>query len=579
MIIKRFLYIFVLVLSIFTLASCNKPEVEDDIDDNPVIEDYTVIATTNVLSIIVEETEFLTNSGETQYEFIAPTHEDFLFLYWIDVDTEEVLSSELTYTFVASKDQSIEAIYELIALPVPTLFYETTFDEGSKASYAEGLITLSGESWTLSDALIGSLATDLKIEGNSVRIRDGYIQTEFSASDIAQVIFYAGTYGNDDDATVNFQISLDKTTWVTVDSFTSTATLVEYSYIFDEALFTSLSLDSDSAYYFRIESETVSRTNIDNFQIYTGVGIIGDDTPLYTISFDESMVNQYLLNETVDLTGCIATHTVAGGTTCDTTGTVDSSIAGSYEVIFSKTDEYGNTAVEIIRIIVIDTGSIDINMDLDSYYDDAEGLYGDALIEALNIILNTGFTGVTYDEVRYILDDSDVDPSNSDNIILVYRGTSISGVWDCSPSCTWNREHVWPQSLLGVSSVGDTANVASDLYNLMPANPGENSSRGNKAYSALGLGYEPRDDVKGDVARALFYMMVMYDNLTLVNTAPGIYEMGYLDELLAWHIADPVSPFELNRMEVIAAEQNNRNPFVDYPHLVDLIWFYDTSTE
>ncbi len=577
MLLKRILLIFVLVISVFTISGCNKPEVEDEIDDDPVIENYTVVSTSNILSIIVEQTEFLTNSGETQYELVAPIHEDFLFLYWIDIDTEEVLSSELLYSFVATKDLSIEAIYELIAMPVPTLAYETTFDEGSKASYAEGVVTLAGESWTLSDALLGSLATDLKIEGNSVRIRDGYIQTEFSTSDIAQVIFYAGTYGSDDDTTVNFQISLDKTTWVTVDSFTSTATLTEYSYIFDDVLFSSLSLDSDSAYYFRIESETVARTNIDNFQIYTGVGIVGDDTSLYTITFDDSMLNQYLLNETVDLTGCTATHTVAGATTCDVTGTVDSSIAGTYEVIFSKDDEYGNTAVEIIRITVIDTGSIDINMDLDSYYDDAEGLYGDALIAALNEILNTGFTGVTYGEARDILDDSDIDPLNSDNLILVYLGTSVSGVWDSGS--TWNREHVWPQSLLGVGADNGTVNVASDLYNLMPANPGENSSRGNQPYSALLSGYEPRDDVKGDVARALFYMMVMYDNLDLVNTAPDIYEMGYLDELIAWHIADPVSPFEINRMEVIASYQNNRNPFVDYPHFVDLIWFYETSAE
>ena len=74
-------------------------------------------------------------------------------------------------------------------------------------------------------------------------------------------------------------------------------------------------------------------------------------------------------------------------------------------------------------------------------------------------------------------------------------------------------------------------------------------------------------------------MMVMYENLNLVNTAPGIYEMGYLDELLSWHIGDPVSEFELNRSEVIATYQNNRNPFVDYPHLVDLIWFYETTSE
>ena len=91
--------------------------------------------------------------------------------------------------------------------------------------------------------------------------------------------------------------------------------------------------------------------------------------------------------------------------------------------------------------------------------------------------------------------------------------------------------------------------------------------------------WQPRDEVKGDVARAIFYMFIMYDELNLVNTAPGVFEMGYLNELLAWHYADPVDEFELYRLSVIFSEQNNRNPFVDYPHFVDLIWFYDNNPE
>lgn len=216
--------------------------------------------------------------------------------------------------------------------------------------------------------------------------------------------------------------------------------------------------------------------------------------------------------------------------------------------------------------------SIDLNMDMESYYDDAEGLYGAVLIEALHTIVNSDFHGVTYGEARYILDESDMDPNNSDNIILVYLRTSTSGIWD--NGSTWNREHVWPQSLLGEKADNGTVNIASDLFNLMPANPQENSNRSNYAYTEILFGYEPDDDIKGDVARALFYMMIMYDELNLVNTAPKLHEMGYLDELLAWHYEDPVSEFERNRADVIYSYQNNRNPFVDYPHLIGLIWDY-----
>ena len=567
MILKRILLILTLTISLFTLAACSEDDIEPEV--------YNVTVTSNTESIVVTVHETTTVSEDIEYELTAPINDDFTFLYWIDVNTEAILSTDLIYVFIATKDQSIEAIYELNELPVPILFYETMFDDASKGAYAEGTLTSAGETWTFSDALIGSLATDLKVSGSSVRIRNGYIQTEFTITDIAHILFYAGTYGNDDHTTVNFLLSTDKETWVTVDSFITTGTLELYSYIFDDTLTTSLGIDTSNDYYLRIESVSTSRTNIDNLQIYTGEGFIVDDTPLYTITFTE-MDTQYLLNETVDLTGCVATHPTTGDTTCDITGSIDTSIAGVYEIIYSKTDEFGNTTVEIIRFTVIDPVAIgDITTDMIAYYDNAEGLYGDDLIAALNIILNTGFTGVDYGAARTILDESDQDPLNSSNLILVYLRTSISSVWDSG--ATWNREHVWPQSLLGESADNGTVNVASDLFNLMPSDPSENSTRSNQAYSALVSGYEPPDAVKGDVARALFYMMVMYENLNLVNTAPGLYEMGYLDELIAWHLFDPVDAFEQNRLEVIASYQNNRNPFVDYPHLVDLIWLYTSE--
>lgn len=545
----------------------------DPID--PVVDVYTVTVTTNVETINVAVSHFPTNSGATQYKLIAPVIGSYTFLHWMDINTEAILSSDLTFTFVATMNQEIEAIYELDEIAEPELFYETMFDDASKAAYAEGTVTTGGKDLILKEALLGTLSADQKISGSSVRMKQGHILTDFTITDIAQIVFYAGIYGADDSSTVNVQLSTDKITWITVDTFTSSATLDLYSYIFDDTLVTSLGIDTSNAFYFRIANTTGERVNVDNLQIYTGEGFIADDTPLYTITIT-NMATQYLLNETVDLSGCVATHPTSGATTCDVTGTVNTSIGGAYEVIFSKTDEFGNTAVEIVRFTVIDPVAIgDITTDMVAYYDDAEGLYGDALITALNIILNTGFSGVDYGAARTILDDSDQDPLNANNLILVYLGSSISGVWDSG--ATWNREHVWPQSLLGESASNGTVNVASDLYNLMPADPGENSTRSNQPYSALVSGYEPRDEVKGDVARALFYMMVMYDNLNLVNTAPGLYEMGYLDELIAWHIADPVSQFEIDRLEVIANAQNNRNPFVDYPHLVDLVFLYEVS--
>jgi len=538
-----------------------------------VIEEYTVTFDANITATIASS-DTLTSSGATQYELIAPVVDGYTFANWIDTSDSSILSFTATYMFVATEDIDLQAVYnENTSTGEPTLFYETNFEDATKSAYAEGPLTLSSKDWIFSDALLNPASGDKEVSGKSVRIRDGYIESQFAVSDLAQIIYWAATYGADSNTTVNFQISVDKLTWTTVETFTSTNEMVEHSIVFDDALFTSLSLSADSNYYIRIESTTDQRTNIDNLQIYTGEGQVIDDAPLYTISFTDDMVYSYLLNDTIDLTECVATHTITGATTCDMIGTVDNTTAGVYDIIFYKTDEAGNTATETIRITMIDGDTSDyLTIDMDTYYDNAEGLYGAPLMDALHIIINDGFSGVTYGEARYILDESDQDPNNSSHLILVYLATSISNTWDFGS--TWNREHVWPQSKLSEGADNGTVNSASDLYNLMPADPGENSSRGNQPYSEMGLGYEPRDERKGDVARALFYMMIMYDELDLVDTAPNQFEMGYISELLQWHLDDPVDDFELNRLEVIYSYQLNRNPFVDYPHLVNLIWFY-----
>ena len=49
--------------------------------------------------------------------------------------------------------------------------------------------------------------------------------------------------------------------------------------------------------------------------------------------------------------------------------------------------------------------------------------------------------------------------------------------------------------------------------------------------------------------------------------------MALLSYLIQWHFEDPVDAFEIHRNNIIFDFQNNRNPFIDYPHLVELIWF------
>ena len=91
--------------------------------------------------------------------------------------------------------------------------------------------------------------------------------------------------------------------------------------------------------------------------------------------------------------------------------------------------------------------------------------------------------------------------------------------------------------------------------------------------------FEPRDGVKGDIARMLFYMDVRYAGADGVPDLELIDEdsrsgplLGHLCTLLAWHEADPVDDLEHRRHERIVDTQGNRNPFIDRPEFAAAIW-------
>jgi hypothetical protein len=86
---------------------------------------------------------------------------------------------------------------------------------------------------------------------------------------------------------------------------------------------------------------------------------------------------------------------------------------------------------------------------------------------------------------------------------------------------------------------------------------------------------------KGDVARALFYMMVCYNgkygrNWGLSNL---LSDSDYQDlqKLIDMHYADLPDAFEKARHEYVYSKQGNRNPFIDFPNLVDCIDFSDLT--
>lgn len=182
-----------------------------------------------------------------------------------------------------------------------------------------------------------------------------------------------------------------------------------------------------------------------------------------------------------------------------------------------------------------------------------------------------------------------------------------------------NIEHSFAKSWWG----GAKNDAYKDCYHLNPSNSTANSARSNyplgvpvkdfKSNSgSLKVGkihhdslnvdfyvFEPKDEYKGDFARAYFYMATCYGKDVNGNYDPTVcsqYQGWRLDNkdvgskfamqndnylefqpweqevLITWHRQDPVSEKEIRRMDAVSNFQHNRNPFIDYPYLAEYIW-------
>ncbi|WP_343967749.1 endonuclease [Kribbella koreensis] len=224
------------------------------------------------------------------------------------------------------------------------------------------------------------------------------------------------------------------------------------------------------------------------------------------------------------------------------------------------------------------------------YYAAASGKTGAALKSALHTIISSQ-TKLTYEQVWNALKDTDQDPANPNNVILLYSGRSQAKSTNGGGVNDWNREHVWAKSH---GDFGTATGPGTDVHHLRPEDVSVNSARGNLDFDNGGSAvtecpgctadsdsFAPRAAVRGDVARMIFYMAVRYEggdgwpdlepnNSVNNGTAPYI---GKLSVLKAWSAADPPDAFEKRRNQVIYDTwQHNRNPFIDHPEWVSSIW-------
>jgi len=248
-----------------------------------------------------------------------------------------------------------------------------------------------------------------------------------------------------------------------------------------------------------------------------------------------------------------------------------------------------------------------------NYYDSTAGLTGAPLKSQLNLIITDGHTDNGYGGLwtAYQTTDRDYFYENDGSILDIYSerpnaadpynftissdqcgSNGYAGEGDC-----YNREHIVPQSLFSQASP-----MRNDVHFIRATDGKVNGERSNYPFGVVGnasfvslngskvgnsvsQGYagtvfEPIDAFKGDVARMIFYFVTRYEtqlsgfstgNMLGGSAFPGL-QTWELNQLLAWHAADPVSAEEIARNNASYTYQHNRNPFIDNPSYVSSIW-------
>lgn len=245
---------------------------------------------------------------------------------------------------------------------------------------------------------------------------------------------------------------------------------------------------------------------------------------------------------------------------------------------------------------------------VDEYYQSANGKTGGELKTALYNIIK-GHTELPYTSSEYdvwdALKETDQDPNDENNVILIYTGRSEAKVNQDNGSGgdLWNREHIWAKSH---GDFGTDKGPGTDIHALRACDASVNSDRSNRFFDEGGTSHseatgckfdnddftwEPRDAVKGDIARMIFYMAVRYegegdepnlemtDDLSYSTISDKTPVFGKLSTLKIWHEQDPVDDSERARNEKVYTIQGNRNPFIDRPEYVESVWTTVVDTE
>ncbi len=292
---------------------------------------------------------------------------------------------------------------------------------------------------------------------------------------------------------------------------------------------------------------------------------------------------------------------------------------GKYEIFVDGTSvvsggEFASSETKVF--VVSDDDNSEPPPSTGGYYDSITNQVGYALKDALHQIIKShtarGYSAIWdfyaehsldthYENDGTILDIYSENPNGADSYSYQAR-TDQCGSYNSEADC-YNREHSFPRSWFG----GSIEPMNSDIHHIFASDGYVNSKRGSYPFGEVasasfisangsqlgsssssgfsGTVFEPIDEFKGDLARAYFYMATRYqDNIVswhnisthgdsvLNGTSDQVFETWQLNLLISWHNADPVSQKEIQRNQAAFEYQGNRNPFVDHPEWVEMIW-------
>jgi endonuclease I len=243
------------------------------------------------------------------------------------------------------------------------------------------------------------------------------------------------------------------------------------------------------------------------------------------------------------------------------------------------------------------------------YYSSATGIGYTLKTQLYNKI--KGHTDLGYNGLwtTYATSDRDNQYENDNTIIDVYSenptakdpytynlNTNKCGTYSVEGNC-YNREHMIPQSVFNSASP-----MVADAHFIPPVDGKVNGIRSNYPHGKVatasytsknggklgtsgipgytGTVFEPINEFKGDIARMYFYFATRYENSVATYTSYAmfngtnnqVFKPAFLTLLKTWHNQDPVSAREIARNNAIYARQGNRNPFIDHPEYVAVIW-------